>query len=251
MSHPLIDSKRSNITAATTIHQRVSLTFRIRSRIADRVSHYQKPCGTSIALAHSDFGRPPQSWKANQPISRADRCHCSNARGRTCHPQRDRFRRMRDQTSEPVGLNAYGRMERRWYGASRQFLHLGMVLAYAACLDEALAKSGPACRFGQLSSARSSALHRRNAVGLLPARASQASTSDDLHARRVCSCTAPRHQRGIRSPHSYSADRTPFQKPFQSTPSRFIVDHLCKQRLFWTPLLLKHFMVLKLSLILR
>ena len=55
--------------------------------------------------------------------------------------------------------------------------------AYAACLDEASAKSGPACRFDQLSSARASVAHRRNEVDSLPARASKASTSEALHAR--------------------------------------------------------------------
>ena len=41
----------------------------------------------------------------------------------------------------------------------------------------------PACRFDQLSSARASVVHRRNEVGFLPARASQSSTSEALHAR--------------------------------------------------------------------
>ena len=49
---------------------------------------------------------------------------------------------------------------------------------YAACLDEASAKSGPACRFDPLSSARASAAHRRNEVGFLLARASQTSSSE-------------------------------------------------------------------------
>jgi len=55
--------------------------------------------------------------------------------------------------------------------------------------DEALAKSGPACKFEQLSSAR----------------ASQASTSEALHARRVCSFTVSRHQLGVRRPSPASA----------------------------------------------
>ena len=43
--------------------------------------------------------------------------------------------------------------------------------AYAACLEEALAKSRPACRFDRLSSARALVVHWRNEVGFLPARA--------------------------------------------------------------------------------
>ena len=78
-----------------------------------------------------------------------------------------------------------------WKGAGVEppvnFFHLGMsVSAYGsirACLDEALAQSGPACRFEQLSSGRGSAVQRRNEVGLLRAPASQASSSEGLHAR--------------------------------------------------------------------
>ena len=51
--------------------------------------------------------------------------------------------------------------------------------------DEALAKSGPACRFDQLRSARALVVHRRNEVGFLPARASQASTSEGLDAKQL------------------------------------------------------------------
>jgi len=66
-------------------------------------------------------------------------------------------------------------METRWYGASRQFFRLGMsVSAYGSIRslpDEASTKSGPACRFDQLSSARASVVHRRNEFCFLPAQA--------------------------------------------------------------------------------
>ena len=73
----------------------------------------------------------------------------------------------------------------------------------------------PACRFDQLSSARASMAHRRNEVRFLPARASQASSSEGLHARRVCSVTLSRHQLGVRRcPHSQAEPH--LQKSFQS-----------------------------------
>jgi hypothetical protein len=58
--------------------------------------------------------------------------------------------------------------------------------------------------------------HRRNKLAFLPVRASQASSSEGLYARRVCSFTLSRHQLGAPRPHPSSADRTHLQKPFQS-----------------------------------
>ena len=86
----------------------------------------------------------------------------------------------------------------------------------------------PACRFDQLSSAQASAVHRRNEVGFLPARASQASSSEGLHARRVCSstyCVAASARRAQATPSS--ADRTLSPR---AIPERWqgpsIADHL-------------------------
>ena len=74
----------------------------------------------------------------------------------------------------------------------------------------------PACRFDQLDSGRASVVHRCNEVGLLPARASRASTSETLHARRVCSFTMSQYQPGVRSPHPRPQTEPHLQKPFQS-----------------------------------
>jgi hypothetical protein len=65
-------------------------------------------------------------------------------------------------------------------------------------------------RVGSISlrSARASVVHRRNEVRLPPAQANKASTSEALHARRVCSFTMSRHQLGVRRPHPSSTDRT-------------------------------------------
>ena len=86
-----------------------------------------------------------------------------------------------------------------------------------------------------MSSARVSVVHRRNEVGFLPARASQASTSEDLHARRVCSFTLSRHGLGVRNPSS--ADRTSSPKAIpKSCQGAAIADYLFNQRLFWAAL---------------
>jgi hypothetical protein len=96
----------------------------------------------------------------------------------------------------------------------------------------------PACTFDQLSSARALVVHRRNEVGFLPARAGQASTSESLHARRVCSSfTASRYQLAVRRPHPSSADRTSSPKAIpERCQGASIADHLFNQRLFWTAL---------------
>jgi 4-diphosphocytidyl-2C-methyl-D-erythritol kinase len=75
--------------------------------------------------------------------------------------------------------------------------------AYAACLDEALAKSGPACKSFELEAIPSS-------VGNLPQRLSGSGSTElaevdstelaevfdceEIHAGRVCSLTASRHR---------------------------------------------------------
>jgi hypothetical protein len=74
-------------------------------------------------------------------------------------------------------------------------------------------------------------------VGFLPARASQASTVEGLHARRVCSFSVSRHQLGVRRPDPSSADRTPFPKAIpERRQGASIADHLFNQPLFWTAL---------------
>ena len=55
---------------------------------------------------------------------------------------------------------------------------------------------------------RAAPCDHQSQVGLLPVRANKASTSEALHARRVCSFTMSRLQLGVRRPHSSSADRT-------------------------------------------
>ena len=78
----------------------------------------------------------------------------------------------------------------------------------------------PACRFDQLSSARASVVHRRNELGFLPARAIIASTSEGLHARRVCSVTLSRHQLGVRR-HLIRRQNLIFKNHSGALPRRF------------------------------
>ena len=74
-------------------------------------------------------------------------------------------------------------------------------------------------------------------VGFLPARASQASTLEGLHAGRVCFYSVSRHQLGVRRPDPSSADRTPFPKAIpERCQGASIADHLFNQPLFWTAL---------------
>src|SRR5262245_47584463 len=64
------------------------------------------------------------------------------------------------------------------------------------------------------------------------------SSSERLHARRVCFFTVSRHQLGVRRPHPSSADGTSSPETIlERWQGASIADHLFNQRLFWTALL--------------
>jgi len=104
----------------------------------------------------------------------------------------------------------------------------------------------PACRFDRLSSARASVLHRRNEVGFLPARASQAPTSEGLHARGTFAEPSSTQARMLLYRIAAPAGRAQaislvrrqnlISKNHSRTLARPLADHLFNKRLFLTAL---------------